>query len=188
MAKKRKRNRGQRPGKQPNANPLPNESPQTGPETPPPEPGFFSPQTEQTEHEHTYKFPGLDKVAAHLLASYGNILKAADDLSVSRTTLYAWISQYPVLEEVRKAGNEARLDRAESKLQELIDGVQTRGPEGRVYTRPPSYQAIQFLLRTVGKKRGYVLNNQPVQSNSSSDLWDQLHALFETARQEFDDP
>ncbi len=189
MAKKRKRNRGQKPGKQPNANPLPNESPQTGPETPPPEPGFFSPQTEQTEHDHTYKFPGVEKVAAHLLASFGNVLKAADDLSISRTTLYTWIGKYPELEEARKAGNEARIDKAESKLMDLIEGVQVRTPKGRVYARPPSYQAIQFLLRTIGRSRGYVVHNQPIQSNTSAQMWDQLHELLEQARQEFgDDP
>jgi transposase len=189
MAKKRKRNRGQRPGerKQPDSN-QPISSSQSGPETPP-EPGFFSPQTEQTEHDHTYKFPGVEKVAAHLLASFGNVLKAAEDLGISRTTLYTWIGQYPELEEARKAGNEARIDKAESKLMDLIEGVQVRTPKGRVYARPPSYQAIQFLLRTVGRSRGYVVHNQPIQSNTSAQMWDQLHELLEQARQEFgDDP
>lgn len=203
MAKKRKKPRGSGPEKrkrpEPPNTPSPQNDdnlPQTGP-VKPPEPVFFSPETEQTEHDHTYKFPGVEKVAAHLEASFGNVLKAAADMGVSRTTVYAWLELYPELEAVRDLANKARIEKAESKLMELIEGAKTvrvkrafgREVERVTETKAPSMQAIQFLLRTIGRERGYILNNQPLQNNDSANLWDQLHEILQAARQEFgDDP
>lgn len=188
MAKKRKR--GSRPAqKRPDSPPTQPTAPsKSAPDSSAAD--FFYAHTEQTEHNHTYKWPGEIEVIDRLFRFSGNLLLVANDLGVSRTTLYAWMDEHPVLKEARAEANEFRLDKAEAKLDELIDGVHFEDPvTGNVYKRAPSYQAIQFLLRTVGKKRGYVLNNQPIQSNDSASHWDQLHKLFEQARAEFgDDP
>ena len=71
----------------------------------------------------------------------GNISTAAESLGVERKTLYTWIEDES-LQDVVIEGRNARLDFAESKLDQNINNGDTT--------------AIIFLLKTLGKERGYV--------------------------------
>jgi len=157
---------------------------------PPQDKAFFSAENARTERDgHTYKFPGVPEIKRVLIACNGNLTAAAAELNVVRNTVFKWVAEYPELAEARIEGNQRRLDRAESKLDELIEGVQVQkmtpdGPD--VYTLPPHFKSIEFLLRTLGKDRGYIADNKPTQANSSASLWVQLHGLMEQARQAYD--
>jgi hypothetical protein len=65
----------------------------------------------------------------------------AKSLGVERVTLYKWIED-EALEDAVIEGRNARLDFAENKLDKKIESGDTT--------------AIIFLLKTLGKERGYV--------------------------------
>lgn len=75
------------------------------------------------------------------MEALGNISVAAESLKVVRNTLVKWIDEEDLKEVVIEARN-ARLDFAESKLDQNINNGDTT--------------AIIFLLKTLGKERGYV--------------------------------
>lgn len=159
---------------------------------------FFSPETLQTLHDerdsghrYSYKFPGLEVVADALRENDGNLLEAAKQLQVSRPTLYDWIEKNPVLKQAREEGEEALLDLAQSKLKELIVGVWMEGKEqedgsGGAYKSPPHFKSIEFLLRTKGKKRGFVVDNKPARTDGGSDLWRQANEMMTRAMAKYD--
>jgi hypothetical protein len=76
-----------------------------------------------------------------LLEGFGNLSTASDSLGVTRATLYKWINE-DALQETVIEGRNARLDFAENKLDQNINNGDTT--------------AIIFLLKTLGKDRGYV--------------------------------
>lgn len=72
----------------------------------------------------------------------GLLAAAAQDLGVTRTTVYRYVNNYPT---IKKALDEARdtvIDEAEGQLYKAV--------------RRGNITAIMFLLKTVGKARGYV--------------------------------
>jgi hypothetical protein len=158
------------------------------------EPGpFFSAETGQTERDdYTYKFPGVDELRRLLKDKRGNLTAVADVLSVSRTTVYDWLQKNPELIAVREEGVDRRLDQAEDKLDELIEGVylcvgtDKKTGEPIIYKQAPHFKSIEFLLLTQGKKRGYVRDNKPAQPEQNASLWVQLQGLIEQAREAYD--
>lgn len=75
------------------------------------------------------------------MEALGNISVAAESLKVVRNTLVKWVDEEDLKDVVVQARN-ARLDFAESKLDQNIKNGDTT--------------AIIFLLKTLGKERGYV--------------------------------
>ena len=75
------------------------------------------------------------------MEALGNISVAAESLGVVRNTLVKWVEEEELKDVVVQARN-ARLDFAESKLDQNINNGDTT--------------AIIFLLKTLGKDRGYV--------------------------------
>ena len=72
----------------------------------------------------------------------GNVTACAISLGCSRKQIYVWFQKHPELVEFREDCENEILDLAESKLaQEINKGNMT---------------AIIFLLKTKGRKRGYV--------------------------------
>lgn len=89
------------------------------------------------------KKPSKEVIEKAILASYGNILKAAKSLKCERATLYKWIEEES-LQDVVQDGRDAVLDIAENSLLENIK-------EGRE-------TSLIFFLKTQGRKRGYSQN------------------------------
>lgn len=111
---------------------------------------------------NAYKKPSLVAFKAVANTCCGIMAEMADRLGVSRNSLYCWCKNDP---EYRVAVEEAReqlLDLAETNLRRLIAGVpkMTKDENGEEqfagWDVRPSEQAIIFLLKTRGKKRGYV--------------------------------
>jgi len=84
----------------------------------------------------------LEKIEQALLRCRGNITAAAAALKTARKTIHLRINQSPRLQAVLEDCREARLDNAESALDKAVDAG-----EG---------WATCFLLKTLGKSRGYV--------------------------------
>lgn len=109
-----------------------------------------------------YKKPSLEVFKALADACCGIMADIADRLGISRSSLYGWCKDDPEFGAAVEEAREQFLDLAETNLRRLIAGVpkmrkdengeeQFAGWEVR-----PSEQAIIFLLKTRGKKRGYV--------------------------------
>ena len=84
----------------------------------------------------------VEKVQPHLEATRGNIAAAARRLGYTRQHVDKFVLDHPTLHEIVKQAREARVDYAESKLDEAIN-------KGEAW-------AICFTLKTLGKSRGYV--------------------------------
>lgn len=84
-----------------------------------------------------------NKDIAAVFAKKGcNVSATCSALNISRQTFYKWKNADPELKEMLEEAEESVIDFAESKLIEAVgDGDLT---------------AIIFLLKTKGKKRGYV--------------------------------
>lgn len=87
-----------------------------------------------------------DVLIEALKQTSNNVSSACERAGISRVTFYAWLDRYPELQQVYDAGQEQRLDYAESKMMVLI-------AEG-------FWPAIKFLLSTIGKKRGYIVTTE----------------------------
>lgn len=76
----------------------------------------------------------------------GNVVKAADLLGAGRRTVYNYVRRYKSLEnlirEERRFTETTRLDVAERNLDDRLEAG--------------DWRATEFVLATVGKKRGYV--------------------------------
>ena len=77
-----------------------------------------------------------------LLANYGNVEAAARALGVAHSTMWARIKKSERLRAAREEAEEIALDIAEASLLEAVK-------RGEAW-------AVCFLLKTRGKKRGYV--------------------------------
>jgi predicted transcriptional regulator len=88
--------------------------------------------------------------------SFGNISLAAKILKVSRPTMYRYVQENELQEEIHQA-REALIDMAEHALAKKIQSADTA--------------SIIFFLKTQGKSRGYV-ERQEVQLNDKPELPD----------------
>lgn len=84
----------------------------------------------------------VDQVATALRVARGNLSGAARALQCDRQTVYGYIADHPELEAVRAEGTELRLDLAENALDRAV-------AQGEAW-------AVCFLLKTIGRRRGYV--------------------------------
>jgi len=82
--------------------------------------------------------------------THGLMAPAARRLGVSRSTLYRYLDNHESIRDARDEARESVLDLAESKLFEKVEAG--------------DLTAIMFLLKTVGKTRGYVERSQAEQS------------------------
>ncbi len=88
-----------------------------------------------------------DVVAEALSAAGGRVSEAARKLGYSRSSLYERIAASESLKRAVELAREELVDEAEAGLRALI--------------RAGDPQAVIFALRTIGKKRGYVINEAP---------------------------
>ena len=88
------------------------------------------------------------KLKEALTLSLGNITRACESVRASRDTFYKYVKNDPDFANHVEECRERRIDFAEDKLNMLIN-------EGN-----PT--AILFLLKTLGKKRGYVEKQEAV--------------------------
>jgi hypothetical protein len=93
-------------------------------------------------------------------ANFGNVSKACEAVGVARRTYYEYLNKDEKFREQIEEIDEANIDFAESKIRELINGVQIgmENDDGEmvVYKKEPNVTATIFYLKTKGKKRGYV--------------------------------
>jgi hypothetical protein len=89
-----------------------------------------------------------DLVCATLREERGLLARASDRLGVSRTTLMNYCRSHPTCHTVLKECREALCDTAEQALWKLVEAG--------------DYRAVQFILVTLGKDRGYVLPKNSV--------------------------
>jgi len=103
------------------------------------------------------KIEDFRKVSA---AKGGMMASIAQVFGVERQTIYNWCEKYP---EYRKAIDNSRevfVDIAETNLQTIVKGIPLLEEEDgkkvfKGWIKEPSESAIIFVLRTLGKKRGY---------------------------------
>jgi hypothetical protein len=88
-----------------------------------------------------------------LKINHGLVSIAADALGVDINTIYARMKEVPEVKQVCIEAREITIDKAESKLMELVE--------------EKSYNAIQFLLRSLAKNRGYG-ESQEINLNSNN--------------------
>lgn len=111
---------------------------------------------------NAYKKPSLEAFKAVANACCGIMAEMADRLGVSRSVLYVWCENDPEFKAAVEDARDQFLDLAETNLRRLISGVPkfTKDENGEDqfagWEVRPSEQAIIFLLKTRGKKRGYV--------------------------------
>lgn len=111
-----------------------------------------------------YKKPSNEKIINAFYRWRGIKSSVAIELRCSRTTLNAWINNDIELQEAYADSCEYSIDHAESKLNELIDGVLVQDYDfsGKpiVYKRPPDQKALAFYLSTKAKHRGYTTKTE----------------------------
>ena len=83
----------------------------------------------------------LEDCKKALAGAHGLVTPAAEALGIQRSTLYMRIQKNPSLRVVFDDARESMLDLAEQKLYDAI--------------RSGDAWAVQFVLKTVGKNRGY---------------------------------
>lgn len=93
-----------------------------------------------------------EQMRVALTETRGMIAYAADRLGCDYTTIHRRIKKSAVLRRVIQRFRAKRIDLAESKLDELLFAG--------------DYRAIEFTLRTIGKKRGYVERTETKLSGS----------------------
>lgn len=110
-----------------------------------------------------------EEVAAALKVKKGMLTLTAEILGIAKSTLTERIQRSPYLKEVLDNCKEKRIDIAELYLSEL--------------TEEKNLNSITFLLKTLGKKRGYVENTEvsvdPETMNSFNALMQQMNDLQE---------
>lgn len=87
------------------------------------------------------KFTNKQAIDA-LLKNYGNVSAAARALKVDHSTLFNRLQKNKTLQAARIEAEEQTLDLAENILVKLI--------------KKNNFAAVRFLLKTKGKRRGYV--------------------------------
>lgn len=88
-----------------------------------------------------------DVVAEALATAGGRVSEAARKLGYSKSALYERIAASGTLKRAVELAREEIVDEAEASLRALI--------------KAGDPQAVIFTLRTIGKKRGYIINEAP---------------------------
>ncbi|MGR3309277.1 MAG: transposase family protein [Candidatus Brocadiales bacterium] len=83
-----------------------------------------------------------DQIGRALMKNSGMVTQTADSLNCDWSTVWRYLKKYPKLQEVREEAKEILIDKAENKLQELIEKGEA--------------SAIFFFLKCQAKHRGYV--------------------------------
>lgn len=102
-----------------------------------------------------------------LKMSMGIVTTACEKAGVLRKSHYEWLIKDEKYRKDVEDILEMRIDFAESKLQQLINGVSLKETKAFVIDKkiqtvdvtksfPPDAASIAFFLKTKGKKRGYV--------------------------------
>jgi len=121
-----------------------------------------------------YRKPSNEKIINAFYRWRGIKSSIAIELRCSRPTLNAWIDKDVELQEAYNDSCEYALDHAESKLNELIDGVLVQDYDfsGKpvVYRKPPEIKAIANLLMTKGKHRGYTTKTETELSGKTEQI------------------
>lgn len=94
----------------------------------------------------------LAEVEEAIKGTGGIVLAIANKLKCETETVYNYFKRYPSLEKVRLAEKEKLIDRAEAKLQELINNGEQ--------------SAIFFFLKCQAKHRGYIERTESVVAGS----------------------
>lgn len=89
-----------------------------------------------------------DDYVKAIIANRGIISYAADDLGVTPASVYGAIKRYPSVAQALEESRERFVDTAERALLHQVEDGDTT--------------AIIFLLKTLGKKRGYVERSETV--------------------------
>lgn len=97
----------------------------------------------------------IEQVIEAIQRHKGLLAPAARDLGVSRSTIYNYVDRYKTIRKAMDDARETNLDFAESKLMQAVNN-------GNV-------TAIMFLLKTVGRNRGYV-ERQEVEASVSGNI------------------
>lgn len=93
--------------------------------------------------------------------SMGNIHASCEEAEVSRATYYRWLSESEAFKEEIENVTEMNVDYAESKLMSVI--------------QEKNVTAIIFYLKTKGKSRGYVEQNEvKIEANPFMQLLENL--------------
>lgn len=95
-----------------------------------------------------------DKIAEALMACGGRVTDAARKLGLSRVHLHNRIAASEELKRTLDVAREEFVDEAEASLRALV--------------KSGDVQAVIFALRTIGKKRGYVINEAPAVTVNNS--------------------
>jgi len=107
------------------------------------------------------KRPKIEDFRKVCEAKKGVLKSVATSFDVDRVTVYDWCKKYPEYQKAVEDSREVFLDVAETNLQTLVQGIaEYEEIDGKKIFKgwrvPPSESAIIFVLRTLGKKRGYV--------------------------------
>jgi len=84
----------------------------------------------------------LEEVISAIKDSNGLLAAAARKLGVTRQTVYNYVKKYATVKQALEEARDTNLDYTEGKLMEAI--------------KAGNVTAIMFLLKTLGKSRGYV--------------------------------
>lgn len=107
---------------------------------------------------HYEKF-SLREVSEALKAANGNVVKAADALGAARRTIYEYVRRYKslanLLDTERRFTESTRLDLAERNIDKRLEAG--------------DWKATEFVLATIGKKRGYV-RGQLIQGDTENPI------------------
>jgi len=83
-----------------------------------------------------------EQVIKAIMDNHGLLAAAARDLGVTRKTVYNYVKRYPTIAQAVQDARDTTLDMAEGQLMKAV--------------RNGNVTAIMFLLKTVGRNRGYV--------------------------------
>ena len=99
------------------------------------------------------------KLMEALTESLGNISAACESCNLSRDVYYSYYDKFEDFREHAEKCRERRLDFAESKLDSLIN--------------QENPTAIIFLLKTIGKSRGYVEKQEIETTGQVNIVWEE---------------
>lgn len=139
-------------------------------------------EVNESEEKKDYQFNGGNKTVIRkktfieaLVRNLGNVTASIEGMGLSRQTFYYWKEQDPEFIRAVNDCSERILDFAESKLFQLMNGVEL--PDDKVFMfrgKPiiqkmtkklaPDNSSIIFYLKTKGKARGYVERQETVLS------------------------
>ena len=111
------------------------------------------------------KMPNIEDFKKVCNAKGGILSSIASVFGVERKTVYNWCEKNSKYKEALDSSREVFLDITETNLQTLVKGIPKYAEEEKngkivkvfaVWETAPSESAIIFVLRTIGKKRGYI--------------------------------